>query len=324
MLRSVDTAAPNPNEVVLAGAIARDVSSRSADKPPLRPDLLLEFWKASDADLCGLTVEEFAKVLSAVGAKHNYGLPSGEQPSDKQREGFVRALHLREFALAHACALGRDVAWEQFLRLYRAMLTQAAIAITCSASLGEELADSLYAELYGLRNTGGERRSPFASYSGRGSLQGWLRATLVQRFRDHYRRTHRENSLDEIDPPAPASAAPILAEPGLLKKAVAGALGELAPADRFLLSAYYLDRWTLLQIARTIEVHEATVSRRLKRLVVNVRKRLVENLRREGLSERAAEETLGANPRDIEINVRALLQTSQSAPFQEKAASEPA
>jgi RNA polymerase sigma-70 factor, ECF subfamily len=321
MLRSVDAAAPNPNEVALADAIAENVASRSADGAPLPSDLLLEFWKVSDADICGLTVEEFARVLSAVGAKHNYGLPHGEQPNNKQREGFVRALHLREFALAHACALGRGAAWEQFLRLYRTMLTQAAIAITRSASLGEELADSLYAELYGLRDNGGGRRSPFASYSGRGSLQGWLRATLVQRFRDRYRRTYRENPLDEVDPAAPENAASISADTGLLERAVARTLGLLATDDRFMLSAYYLDRWTLQQIARTIEVHEATISRRLKRLVAELRKQLVANLRREGLSEHAAEEALGADPRDLEINLRALMQTSQGTPFQEKTAS---
>jgi RNA polymerase sigma-70 factor (ECF subfamily) len=86
------------------------------------------------------------------------------------------------------------------------------------------------------------------------------------------------------------------------------------------LSAYFLDRQTLLQIGRLLRVHEATISRRLKRLTADLRKQLLRTLRADGLSERAAEEALGADPRDIEINLRALLQTSQIAAFKDKTA----
>ena len=113
-----------------------------------------------------------------------------------------RSLHLSELALAHSCALGREAAWQRFLSLYRSSLTQAAIAITGSATVGHELADSLYAELYGLRELDGQRRSPLASYSGRGSLLGWLRTTLAQRHIDYHRRTRREAPLDNVDVPA--------------------------------------------------------------------------------------------------------------------------
>jgi len=87
-----------------------------------------------------------------------------------------------------------------------------------------------------------------------------LRTTLVQRSRDHYRRTWREEPLEPDDniAPAPSVAAP--AELTRLTAAVARALRELAAEDRFLLSAYFLDRQTLLQIARTLHVHEAAIS----------------------------------------------------------------
>ncbi len=88
-----------------------------------------------------------------------------------------------------------------------------------------------------------------------------------------------------------------------------------------MLSAYFLDRQSLLEISRVIRVHEATVSRRLKRLVADLRKQLIHNLQSGGLSKRAAEEALGTDPRDIELNLRALLQTSQSPPFSDKTAS---
>jgi RNA polymerase sigma-70 factor (ECF subfamily) len=186
--------------------------------------------------------------------------------------------------------------------------------------LGEDLADSLYAELYGLRQSGGERRSPLASYSGRGSLMGWLRATLVQRFRDYHRRTYREEPLESVESPAAAPAVSIPAELAELTAAIAQTLQDVAAEDRFLLSAYYLDRQTLLTIAQTLAVHEATISRRLKRLAASLRKQLLENLRSSGLSKAAAEEALGADPRDIEINLRTLLQTSQISTFSNQTA----
>ncbi len=232
--------------------------------------------------------------------------------------------------MAHACALGREPAWERFLALYRSALVRAAQSITGSASLGEELADSLYAELYGLRELDGQRKSPLASYTGRGSLLGWLRTTLAQRFTDHHRRTHREAPLDDREPsfddiaaPAPAPAPPIPAEARALAEAVARTLMELEPEDRFLLAAYYLDRQTLLKIARTLNVHEATISRRLKRLLEGLRVRLLKNLCAGGLSKAAAIEALGTDPRDIEINLHALLQTSQAGAFNEQGMENP-
>jgi RNA polymerase sigma-70 factor (ECF subfamily) len=274
---------------------------------------------------CGLACEEFGNVLTSVGEKVNYGLATGNQPDAVQRAAFCRSLHLAELALAHSCVLGREAAWQRFLSLYRSSLTQAAIAITGSATVGHELADSLYAELYGLRELDGQRRSPLASYSGRGSLLGWLRTTLAQRHVDHHRRTRREAPLDNVDvPAAEASTPPKSTEVSHLTGAVRRSLQTLSPEDRFVLSAYFLDRQSLLEISRVIRVHEATVSRRLKRLVTDLRKQLIHNLQSGGLSKRAAEEALGIDPRDIEINLRALLQTSQNPPFSAKTASPPA
>ncbi len=322
-MKGVDTSSPQPGSMVLPlapASTAGPVRLESAGEPSsisgLPGSLVRELWLAAEGEASGVAPAEFATALAAIASRLNFGLPPAQIADAAQQESFVRGLRLADLALATGCALGREAAWRRFLGLYRAPLTQAAIAITGSATIGHDLADSLYAELYGLRGAEGERRSPLASYSGRGSLLGWLRTTLAQRHVDHYRRTRRETPLDDLDAPAPeADPAPLPGSLARLEGAVGRVLRALAAEDRFLLAAYFLDRQTLLQIARTLRVHEATVSRRLKRLAAELRKRLIAALESGGLSSRAAEEAMGTDPRDIEINLRAVLQTSQMSAF---------
>ena len=162
-----------------------------------------ELCRLAASPLCGLSPPEFCATLERVGTKYNHGLPPGVEANPAAQAAFYRALKLPDLALAQGCALGRDAAWERFLKLYKTPVLQAAIAIAGSATAGHELADSLVADLFGLREQNGERRSPLASYSGRGSLLGWLRATLAQRHVDRHRRTHREQPLDDTEPAAP-------------------------------------------------------------------------------------------------------------------------
>ena len=278
--------------------------------------LLDALWSEAEAGSLELSREEFAQKLMAVGAKYNCGLPPAQRASPSQTEAFYHALQLRELALAHACALGREAAWEQFLQRFRAPLTQAAVAITGSSSLGQDLADSLYSELFGLTERDGQRRSPLASYSGRGSLMGWLRTTLAQRHVDHHRRTRRETPLEDTDfAAATSSPTPTTETLSHLGDSLAETLRTLAPEDRFLLSAYFLDQRTLLEISQLLRIHESTVSRKLKRLTAGLHQQLLKRLQASGMSKRAAEEALGTDPRDLDLNLRNLLQTPTTGTF---------
>jgi RNA polymerase sigma-70 factor (ECF subfamily) len=53
----------------------------------------------------------------------------------------------------------------------------------------------------------------------------------------------------------------------------------------------------------------------LKRLTTHLRERLLKSLQANGLSHRAAAEALGVDPRDLDLNLRALLQTSAAPAF---------
>ncbi len=280
-----------------------------------------EFWREADAGTTGLSKEELARVLLAVGGKYNYGMAPGVSPSRLQVVTFWRSLQLKDLALAHACALGRDTAWERFLELYRKPLTQAAIAITGVWVTGQELADSLYSEMFGLTERDGERRSPLAYYSGRGSFLGFLRTSLAQRHVDRHRRTGRETSL----PAGELAAAPVTATPApeilaMLSACLKAMLGGLDPLERFMLSAWFLDRRTLLEISRVLRIHEATVSRRIGRLTEKLHRELLAKLQASGMSKAKAMEALGTDPRDIDINLRTLLQTSSTGAFSHQSA----
>ncbi|HYL77784.1 MAG TPA: sigma-70 family RNA polymerase sigma factor [Bryobacteraceae bacterium] len=280
-----------------------------------------DLWREAEADSFGLGKDELATVLLTLGVKYNYGQPPGTAATRPQITGFWQSLQLRDLALAHACALGRESAWRQFMTRYRDFLIQAATGITSSAALGRELADSLYADLFGLTDRGEQRRSPLAYYSGRGSLRGFLKATLAQRYVDHHRRTKRETPLtsDEIPAVSPGMT-PTTDMLSRLGQALGTTLGSLAAEDRFVLSAWFLDRRTLLEISRVLGVHEATVSRRLQRLTGRLHDGLLENLQASGLSRAAAEEALATDPRDLDVNLRLLLQASHRGTFLEQAA----
>ena len=251
----------------------------------------------------GITAAEFEQILIAVAEKY------ASDASQKECMALLDGLRHEELALARGCAKGNDRAWEVFLNRYRASLYSSAYAIARNDAAARELADSLYAELYGLEERAGERRSKLLYYMGRGSLEGWLRTVLAQEWVNGKRRTRREVSLEEQveaggqfeAPPPPAIPAP--ASP--INEAVTALLAGLAPEERFLLAAYYLDGRTLAQIALVMRVHESTISRKLDRLGETLRKDLRRRLIATGISKAAADELMQeVDVRDIEVKVR--------------------
>ena len=304
-----------------AAPVAKQIAAaiELAPEGRLLPETLgEELWRMSGAELVELKKGEFADALETIGTRDNFGLDPGKQANERQRELFWRALHLEELATARGCALGRESAWRRFLAQYQEKLTRAAVEMTRSAALGEELASALYSELFGLTEHEGKRWSPLLGYSGRGSLMGWLRAIMAQRCVDQYRKIGRETALNETEPPAPVSEQIELKRLQDLRVALKMTLSGASAEERFLLAAYYLDQHTLEEISGVLRVHVATVSRKLKRATDRLRKQLLRTLVAQGLSRRAAEEALGSDPRDIEINLRKLLQNSEYAPIPDK------
>src|SRR5579871_4307616 len=155
-------------------------ATRQGDTPGYFADL----YQRSGAGRYSVSFEQFAGILEEVAVRYLPADAAANEISD-----FLHSLRLDDLALARACAAGNTAAWECFLSCYRQRLYSAALAIAREQQAARELADSLYTDLYGTReNEGGRRVSKLASYTGRGSLEGWLRAVLAQEFVNRYRR----------------------------------------------------------------------------------------------------------------------------------------
>jgi RNA polymerase sigma-70 factor, ECF subfamily len=277
-------------------------------------DAATALYERSGAAAYGVSAEQFAAILDEILRKY---LPNSAPASAEQKTEFCAGLRLEELGLARACAAGNEPAWQDFISRYRQKLHGMALHITRDAAHAAELADSLFADLYGVNARDGVRTSKLVFYTGRGSLEGWLRTVMAQEFINRYRKQKRTVSLEEQTEEGMQFAAAI-PEPACpsnqrLEAATDEALAELSSEDRFTLASYYLDERTLAEIARTLGLHESSVSRRLDRLSTGLRKRILAGLRARGMSHAQATEALETDVRDIQLNLRSRLAQDSGA-----------
>jgi RNA polymerase sigma-70 factor, ECF subfamily len=282
-------------------------------------DFAAALHERSGAAAYGVSVEQFTAILEEILRKHFSQEPSADptRNSRERKAEFCAALRLEELALARACAAGNERAWQDFISRYRQKLHSMALHITRDGAHAAELADSLFADLYGVNVRDGVRNSKLVFYTGRGSLEGWLRTVMAQEFINRYRKQKRTVSLDEQTEEGVQFAAAVPEPEGVsddrLNAATDEALAELSPEDRFTLASYYLDRRTLADIARTLGLHESSVSRRLDRLATGLRKRILAGLRMRGMSHAQAEEAMETDVRDLRLNLRSRLTQDSGA-----------
>lgn len=278
--------------------------------------MIIELYEKSGNS--GLSREQFAVILNQVAAKY---LPA--DASARETADLYASLRVEELALARACAAGHERAWEVFMARYREKLYDIAAYIAKESSAARELADSIYADLYGTTTRDGQRISKLASYTGRGSLEGWLRTVMAQEFVNRFRRQRRLVSLDEESEDGAQLAAtgsePAAVVDPRVEAATDEVLSRLSAEERFVLASYYLDGRTLAEIARTLAVHESTISRKLDKLAKSLRKQILTVLVRKGMSHRQAEEALEMDVRDLRVNIRnRVAQETGSLTFSDK------
>ena len=202
-------------------------------------------------------------------------------------DSFIDALHAEDLSLALACQAGESAAWEHFITTFRPALYAAARAIAGDEARGRELADSLWAEMYGLEVRDGRRRSLLSYFHGRSSLLTWMRAVLARRHVDYIRSQSRIQPLDDHaeqpgntgDEQGDAPASNRASYVAMLGNALEAALKSLAPRDRMRMAYYYRHDLSLKEIGRLMDEHESTVSRRLARTRGHLRAAIERTLR---------------------------------------------
>ena len=223
--------------------------------------------------------------------------PHASSPEIKE---FLDALRADDLCLVIACECGDEAAWGDLMERYRATVLSAARSASAGESEAEELAQSVWAELYGLRRerAGSTQGGKLAYYSGCGSLGGWLRAVVGQLSVDRHRKSSRlvqteeaadfdrmaresrgdEDGFRTAPAPDPEHALALKETTRALRAALQRAIKALPAEDRLLIKLYYFDGLRLREAGAVLGVHEATASRRLSRLHGEVRERVTKIL----------------------------------------------
>ena len=248
---------------------------------------------ARASDNRSLARESLAPRISA--AVDKYLLRDDPKISDAEIAKFIDELQADDLCLIIACERGDENAWNDLVERFTTTVRSAARSASSNEDAAEDLAQSIWAELYGLRTRkDGAPASKLAYYSGRGSLAGWLRAVVGQLAVDTFRKqsrlvqTEEDTDLDRLAQdaslgegqailagiPTPEESISNRFAQADMQQALNTAVQELAAEDRLLVKLYYFDNLRLREAGAVLGVHEATASRRLTRIQTDLRKRV--------------------------------------------------
>ena len=283
---------------------------------------------ARAADHRSLGVDTLAPRVSTAIEKYLLRDDPNTPASDINK--FVDEMQADDLCLIIACERGDEKAWNDLVERFTATVRSAARSASGSEDAAADLAQSIWAELYGLRvRDDGRRASKLAYYSGRGSLAGWLRAVVAQLSVDSFRKqsrlvqTEEDADLDRLARDAQLNEAPAFTVSGVanpensltnrfaqtdLQQALTQAVRELAAEDRLLVKLYYFDNLRLREAGVVLGVHEATASRRLTRIQTDLRKRVSQILIAErGWTQAETERSFAEVAQHLETDLEALI-----------------
>lgn len=250
---------------------------------------------------------------------------------------FIDEMQADDLCLIIACERGDEGSWNDLVERFTATVRSAARAASANEDAAEDLAQSIWAELYGLRTRkDGKPAGKLAYYSGRGSLAGWLRAVVAQLAVDVFRKqsrlvqTEEDSDLDRLARDTQVgSGQPVLAgvpnpEESMsnrfaqadMQQALNTAVEELSAEDRLLVKLYYFDNLRLREAGAVLGVHEATASRRLTRIQTDLRKRVTKILVDErGWTQAETERSFAEVAQHLDTDVEAWTRSKPSTDF---------
>lgn len=274
----------------------------------------------------------YDQLLPRIGnAVDKYLLKFDPQTSADDIGRFIDELQADDLCLIIACELGDENSWNELVERFTPTVRSAARSASVNEDAAEDLAQSIWAELFGIRNRkDGKSSSKLAYYSGRGSLAGWLRAVVAQLAVDTYRRqsrlvqTEEDADLERLSHEASAHEGQQVVPASLLQNpeqtianrfaeadlqaALRDAVGKLSAPDRLLVKLYYFDDLRLREAGEVLGVHEATASRRLTRVHAELRKMVAEILVNEkGWTKAEAEMSFAELARTVDADLETLL-----------------
>jgi len=276
----------------------------------------------------GLAAREVRPRIDKALAK--YVCRDNENASAAEIKAFIEELRADDLCLVLACEKGDETAWSDLVKTHDKTVKAAAWKCAPKAEDADDLASSIWAELYGLKHDAdGKLKSKLSYYSGRGSLGGWLRAIVSQLAVDQYRQQARfvqveesrdfENLANESSEKTENlaviahhdNAEEIFEEKQLARdvsKALNQAIAELSADDRLLLKMYYYDDLKLKEIGQMLGYHEATASRKIVRIQTDIRK-AVEKILQSGhnWSEEEVKRYLSETASKLGINLEKLV-----------------
>jgi RNA polymerase sigma factor (sigma-70 family) len=263
--------------------------------------------------------------------KYLVGHGGENKPSVEDVRKFVSELQDLDLFLTLACARGCEQAWWQFDRQYRSFIERLAHQLVGRGMDANEVIDSVYVDLYGTKMVEGVRQSKFRTYTGRGTLRGWLRTVISHTVVDLYRGRQNEIPLEEWSksgderPERPAPGTKVYGSEILMLENVAReryrsitlaaldqSLATLDSHETLLLLYYHVEGLKLREIARIVDapsssirrwfqrrssrgnaarVHESTVMRWLEKVYKKVSDRFKSELKSK----------YGLNPAEIDI-----------------------
>lgn len=262
-------------------------------------------------------------------ALEKYLLRNGENVSNAEIKAFIDEIRADDLCLILACEKNIESAWNDLVTNFDATVKSAARKISPNVEESEDLASSIWAELYGLKHDAdGKLKTKLSYYSGRGSLGGWLRAVVSQLAIDQYRKQSKlvqieetkefENLANESSEKNENSSVvahtdtpeEIFSEKQALRdvsEAFSQAITELEAEDKLLLKLYYFDDLKLKDIGNSLGFHEATASRKLVRVQTEIRKSVEQILKnRHGWNEEEVKRCLSETASKLGISFEKL------------------
>ncbi|CAN5673775.1 hypothetical protein BH24ACI2_BH24ACI2_11870 [soil metagenome] len=275
----------------------------------------------------GLQIDDLsARVVAAL---EKYLFKDNENASGADIKEFIESIRADDFCLIIACEKSDEKAWNDLVKNFDATVKSAARSISKNAEDAEDLASSIWAELYGLKqDKDGKLKGKLSYYSGRGSLGGWLRAVTNQLAIDQFRKMKRLVQIEEDrefenlaqdssektgnDLVVSKSENPeeLFSQTEARKdvsNALKQAIDELEAEDKLILILYYFDDLKLKEIGSTLGFHEATASRKLVRIQTEIRKSVEKILRsRHGWNEEEVKRNLSDTASKLGISFEKL------------------